>query len=533
MISIRELDETWFVTTWIGIVRRRWLSAAVIFAIVFGFGAVLVLKSPPIYRADARVRLGEPPPTGGVTPTASGFFGLPRMSSDPFSNDLVLLESRTLTEQLIDDVGLNARIAAPRGWHRDSLFVRFATTRATDKAHYEVEWLTDGRVTVRQTAPTKAVVGTVAPGAAISFGGVQAVFRPWREGAPRTIGIQTMPFGLAVASTRSRMKTERTRREANVVDLSFDDADPGIAKLAVASVLKRFVDLRAAIQKRESDQTVDSLRVVASSTMHDLRSAETAVQDFGQDERLVAPDAQSQAYVKRYNDAISELEKTRAELGALDSVLQRVASMSKESEAWTAFLAYPRFLESVTIGGLLTRLTQLESQRTELAAHRTESNREYQVVADQIAYLDNAVRTMAVSYRSGLVDKAKVLQAQVTNIEGILGRVPGQTVELARRQRDARILSDVLVLTEQRLRQEELRQALMFSNVQIIDPPELRFKPVWPRKRIGIMVAFLLASLSALMGMVVAERVDAMRPRARPSAAAIVAWQRELTGIPE
>jgi hypothetical protein len=64
------------------------------------------------------------------------------------------------------------------------------------------------------------------------------------------------------------------------------------------------------------------------------------------------------------------------------------------------------------------------------------------------------------------------------------------------------------VLTEQRLRQEELRRALTFANVQVIDPPALRDRPVWPRPKLGLAVALLLAGATALLGIVVVDRAD-------------------------
>jgi uncharacterized protein involved in exopolysaccharide biosynthesis len=117
-------------------------------------------------------------------------------------------------------------------------------------------------------------------------------------------------------------------------------------------------------------------------------------------------------------------------------------------------------------------------------------------------------------------------------MDATLASVPAQNIELLRRQRTVRILSEVVVLTEQRLRQEELRQALTFANVQVIDPPELRYRPIWPQKGIGVVVAFLLAALSAIIGMMVVDRADASRPRQIQSAA-LSARQRDLAGALE
>src|SRR5690606_20451117 len=118
---------------------------------------------------------------------------------------------------------------------------------------------------------------------------------------------------------------------------------------------------------------------------------------------------------------------------------------------------------------LLTRLTALEEQRAELAARRAQGSREYGVVLEQIAGLDTALRSLARNYRSALEQQIAALTGQRAALATQLAEVPGQALELARRGREARLLSELILVTEQRLRQEELRQALTFANVQVID----------------------------------------------------------------
>ena len=72
-----------------------------------------------------------------------------------------------------------------------------------------------------------------------------------------------------------------------------------------------------------------------------------------------------------------------------------------------------------------------------------------------------------------------------------------------------RLLTEVLVLTEQRLRQEELRAAFTFSNIQVIDPAQLHYRPIWPRKKLGLAVGMMLAFGFALLAMVVVDGADA------------------------
>src|SRR5690606_23691132 len=67
-----------FVGSWLGLVRRRWRVGLLVFVLVAGGAAAVTLLSRPIYRAEARLRLGEPPPMGGVSPATGGLFALMR-----------------------------------------------------------------------------------------------------------------------------------------------------------------------------------------------------------------------------------------------------------------------------------------------------------------------------------------------------------------------------------------------------------------------------------------------------------------------
>ncbi len=501
-----ESTSPGLLASWIGLGRRRWVAGLIAFVAVAAAVAVVLLTAKPVYRADARLRLGEPPPAGGVSPTA-GFIGLLRLGGDPFANDLELLGSRTVAEHVVEDVALHARLDAPRGWHRDSLFTRFGADRTTIKATYEAEWAGDA-IRIHMRSPRDSLVGETKAGHPIAFGGVIAEFKPRRPDSPERFGIVTLPFDDAARTIAKRIRIERTRREANVLSLMFDDIDPAVTRGAIEAAVRRFLGLRAAILARESNETVDSLRAVSTTTMLELAQAEAALEEWQRESRLVAPDVQSEAFVERYMLVVGELEAARIEFAAMDSIFERLQRETEPSRTWVLLLSHPRFIENEPMGLLLSRMASLEDQRLALAARRAETSREATVLRNQIESLDASLRRLATSYRNALDERIGDLESQVGRMDAEFLKVPGNTVELGRRQRDVRVLSELVVLTEQRLRQEELRQALTVSNVQVIDPPQLRRRQVWPRPKLGAAVGFVLASMFGLLAMVAAETAD-------------------------
>lgn len=490
------------VSWWVQLVRRRWVAGALIFAVPAALGVAILSISKPVYRADARVRLGEPPPMGGVSPN-SGVLGFLRMGGDPFSNDLELLASRTLAEGVVEDVGLNSRLTAPAGWYRDSFFVSVQVDRTTRKRKYQLEW-TEGGV---QVSTDSGRIAVLTPGAPGTFGGITAVARPWRAPMPRTITLSTIPFGEAVRTTQSKLKFERARRDANVVLINYQSPDPAIAHAAVDRALQHFIDLRTTLLRRESSITVDSVRGVAERTRVELGAAERALESVQRTTGLISPQAQGELAVTQFADVSARLELARLELRTLTAARER-ADPDGAAAAWTSLLAYPRFLNNAAMKEIVGALNDMENQRRDLSRRRTADNLDLQIVLDRIKYMDESLRTLAADYSKALVGEVASLEAQEQQMRRDFTGMPAQIMELVRRQRDARVLGEIVVLAEQRLRQEELRQAMTFANVQVIDPPALRYRPVWPRKKLGMLVTLMLASGTALLGMVVVDRAD-------------------------
>ncbi|MBV9775152.1 MAG: hypothetical protein JO040_14460 [Gemmatimonadetes bacterium] len=501
------------VAGWLAMARRRWPVGAGICVTVVALAAALMLLTRPVWRAEAALRLGAPPPVGGVSlaggGSPAGLFSLfQQMTGDPFANELELLSSRTVVEGVVDDNALAVAVVAPRGAYRDSLFARLGAGRNTAKATFVATWLPDGRVRVLRTAPSDSLVGEVLPGRAASFGGMVVAFLPRRESMPRAVQLRTVAFGEAVRRTGTRLKAERKRREANLVRISYDDPDPELALGVVRSAARRYASLRTELQRRESGQTTDSLRVVADRTRDELRREEEGMERFQRDARLVAPQAQGEAFVERETQVVTALEKARTERVRVDDVIRRLDATRDPGAAWAGLIAHPTFLENKTLGDLLGSLVKLEEERLELAGRRTAEDRQVQALDRQIAYLDASLRSLVHQYRDGVADEVRLLERQQGELDAVLARAPGDQIELGRRQRTLRQLSEVYLFTDQRLRQESLRDAVSFATVQVVDPPEVLFRPVWPRKTLGLGVGVLLALAFGALGMALVERAD-------------------------
>ncbi|MDP2957491.1 MAG: hypothetical protein Q8N53_13790, partial [Longimicrobiales bacterium] len=340
------------VETALGVARRRVGWGLGVAAFVFTVSAAVIFLSRPVYRADALLRLGDPPPTAGITPTG-GLLSFLRTGGDPFANDLELLASRTLAQEVVRGTALSVKLQAPRGWYRDSVLVALTLQDTTAKAVFEARWTGPDRIAVRQLSPAEREEGEFPAGEPAVFGGVRATFGEQRPGGPASIRLKTLPFGDAVRSASSRITVTRTRRDANVLQIAYTHEDPGVALAVVQATVREFLRLRTRLFQRESGETVDSLRAVARATQLELRAAEDALEGFQQATGLVALDPQSEALVERYEVARTALEEARAERNALDAQLSRVGDLTDPVRSWSVLVAHPRFLENQTVGDFL------------------------------------------------------------------------------------------------------------------------------------------------------------------------------------
>lgn len=496
---------------WRELVATRWRTGATVFAVATLIGVAAVFLPRPVYRAEARVRIGEPPPSTGVSPTASvlGFF---RPGGDPFANDLELLASRTVTEDLVLDEALAVEARAPRGWYRDSLFTRLTADTGTRKATFDVRWVTPDSVAVRMVDPADSDLGGATVGEPYRFGGVTAVFRPRRPGGPAHITVRTVTFAEAVRRAAHRVDANRTRAEANVVEMQADGTDPVLTQSIVGDAIASFIRLRAALQEHESNQTVDSMRRVVDSARTDLDRAEGDLADWERRSGLVAPDAQATAFFKRYGEvaaALTEAESARREVArAFAFGTDGSGTDGSDAPRWESVVGAPALMENATVADLANHMAALEQERQALALRRRPDDRAYRDLEAQIASADSSLSGLVAGYRTALDRRIETLRAEKSSMDSAVRALPAASVERARRERSVRVLAEVVSLAEERLRQEQLRTALTFANVQVIDPPALRARPVWPRKKLGLVGTLLCATGLGALAIVLRDRSD-------------------------
>src|SRR5262245_40408836 len=103
-------DQNGVIWSFISLVKRRWIAGAALFTLVLATAIYVIWSAKPTYRADTKIRIGETPPAAPVGSTGSTLFGFMRLGGDPFANDMELLGSRTVTEDVVRDGVLTMRL---------------------------------------------------------------------------------------------------------------------------------------------------------------------------------------------------------------------------------------------------------------------------------------------------------------------------------------------------------------------------------------------------------------------------------------
>jgi hypothetical protein len=129
------------------------------------------------------------------------------------------------------------------------------------------------------------------------------------------------------------------------------------------------------------------LRAQVDSTARRLAVAEQALKNYEERSRLIVPEEQATAQIKRLAAISEEVDKISVERSALARMLALIEERAKGSAgpaAYRQLVTFPTLITNKAIQDMLAVLVDLENQRSLLGVKRTEANDEYRQLTNLI-----------------------------------------------------------------------------------------------------------------------------------------------------
>jgi uncharacterized protein involved in exopolysaccharide biosynthesis len=505
--SLRELTRR--------IAQRRWLLLAV-FLVVFVAVAVWAFTATPRYRSAARLRIEsrtQTPSIGDQVSSSLPGASLLGLGRDELETEIGVLHTDRVADATIDSLALGVRLTKPPASRARILDARVVdptidvdgrlTLIREGGGHYRVE---EKNIDDATAAPPAFM-----PGTPVRVGGTLITLSPKLITAgPDKIVIKLLPRYKVHELLAKRLLIERQEGGSRLVELSFEDADRVLAAQVVSHMITEYVTYTTTNDRTDDTTAVAQLENQVDSTHRKLLIAEGALRTFEEQSRLIVPEEQATAQIKRISIISTRVDAVSVERNALARMLAIIDTRSKggsDAAAYRQLATFPSLITNKAIQDLLQVLGDLENKRSALGVRRTESNAEYKQFTDRIGEIERQLYGLGSQYLESLDQELTTTAGAVTALTDTLQAMPAAAMQYGRLVRDRTVLETVYLALLKQLKQAELKDVLRQQRVRIVDAPRIANPddPIFPKKPVMLLLGAVLGIVLALTTALVLE----------------------------
>lgn len=480
-------------------------------------GVAYTMLATPVYDAGAVVRF------------EAERVDLPQLVQVLYTDNVISTESevlrgRTAAVAVIDSLNLRARLLAPRRGRITELFSTLRFSPTADSGTLAFHSRGGGTFTV--TRPNSAAaLGLARIGDTTRIAGVLIALAPAARDLPE-LAVRIDLLDDAIRRFDAALVVSRPARDADLIAIHARAADPveaaGIANLLAHNLIAD----RQSARRGSTSAAVRFLQQQDDSLGRQLRAAEDSLRAYQQREHVIDVPQQASAEIARLAKLQADLAGVRAERDAFAAL---VAQFRQDSGASSLggqgvsrrLMSFPSLLSNQSAAVLLGSLAQAESERSQLLIRRTPADSDVQVLTHRIREIETQIQGIAESYLQSLSNQVASREGEAGHFRAQLDALPEKELQTARRERDAKVLNDLWVLVQTRLKEAQVTGAAGDPTVRIVDAAAAPTKPIRPQPLISVALSLILGSLIGVSGALAREHGDrSVRSRADALSAA-------------
>jgi len=269
--------------------RQKWWILACV-AAGLALSGYFTWREIPVYQAQASI---------GIELKRSS---LPSVMEDVGDNgevatETVVLSSRPLAEQVVQRLGLQLVVTSPRGAVRSQVLGNVKVGGRPDPHDFLLKRLGDGRFALYDGA-TQERLGTIAENQPVRIDSTAFVLLPAAE-AYSEIGLSLIPFDAAVSWVVGSLAPSRLSRDASIIVIGFEDADPDLAYQVPNALVDAYIAYRNQNHQSEASQTVKFLRGQLDSVSSQLGISEESLRRYRQQHLVIDPNTEARSEERR------------------------------------------------------------------------------------------------------------------------------------------------------------------------------------------------------------------------------------------
>lgn len=405
---------------------HKWIFIGVFFACVV-LSVMYIALATPVYSADALIQIEERKAStlGSLSDVSKAL----DIQDSPVVGEIDIVRSRTVLAQAMDTTVAQAEVSVknrmplvgaflgsilPKGpnglvsplieeplWAWGGEAVEFKTFDVPDEQlgqKLELDYAGNDKWTLKDATGNDVLTGTVGtPSAAAGYAvNVQKIIaRPGTE-----FTVQRFSTQARLEQIQKVFNVVETKRQSNIIQLAFEDADPVFASRFVNAVAAAYLESNAKRHAADSERSLAFLNAQLPVVKERVQKAEQALNDYRNKEGTI--DVQGEAKMLLDESALVEKSRLEAKLVYQDLAQRFTGDQPQLVAAANKFRQLDQ--KSAELQGKIARLPSMQQQYLRLARDVEVNNQLY------VGLLNNAqqlqIAQAGAMGNAAIVDKA-------------------------------------------------------------------------------------------------------------------------------
>ncbi len=447
---------------WATISRSAWIIVVCV-GLAVAAGVVAAGRVEALYEAETTVRIDEQRPAA----TAASYFGPDYQQLLATSTEIIM--SRNLALEVVDSLGLRLAVLLPQRTARSELVTWAVVAADAPDAEFRFTRVRGG-YDVRQE-PGGVALGTFSDTLPMQLPGVQLQLSPAGRLQER-MTLVLLPR-LAVANgVRASFEVLQPNRDANVLRIVFRGTDPELTREIPNVTAHRFVRRKMDLERVSARSTVSYLEAQLGSLDAQLAASEAEIRDYLLREGITTPEDQAQYFFSEINElksAAATLRGIREQLNLAFRGAESTDSVTRRRALLERILSTEAFSDARIAESEVERLGLLVDERTQLLNRRMPTDPDVRALDRRIDAVQDVIEDRARRFLTGVNAQIAVLETRVRDLEEQRKKIPEQQLTFQRLERNRRVLEDLSMMVQSRLKEAEISAAVQDSTAQVLD----------------------------------------------------------------
>lgn len=510
---LEEEEQDFHLQTYVRRYLRYWYLFPIFIVIALTAAFFYLQITQPVYSAKTTILIkdeekGLGGAQGDMLSDLSNQFGGNKL----VENELEILKSQTLMEQVVKDLNLDVAYTTKNGlrtinlYNESPVIIKPEVITAAglqdpleihiiDSTHFrfndEEKLHTYGQ---RFNNAWGAFI--VNKGKASEYADVEVIFKD----------VKNLAEGML-----SRLTVAQPNVKSTVIELNYDDVSVQRGKDVLNKLLDVYVQSSLSDKNSEASNTLKFIETRLGLITGELGEVERDVESYKTTKGITDISAESQLFLENIKENDAKLNDVNTQISILESVDQYIKSAGDGGVAPATYMINDPVLVS-----LLTKFNELELQREKYARTTTANNPLLQTINTQLDGTRQAIQENVQNLRRGMDVTRQNLQGINTRFSAGLRSIPQKEREFVGIKRQQSIKENLYLYLLQKREETALMYASTVTDSRLIDAPISSYNPIKPKRSIiwlaagatGLAIPFLLINLLFLLNNTVQTREE-------------------------